>query len=77
MTTIYLHIDEWVMFAKWASLQLYHGKNKLHIGFVMLAHWNNSVCVDMSLHSDKLLSKFQANLSLVVHFNAVCVREKQ
>jgi len=53
--------------SKWAIVQLYHGKNKLHSMkwwwrslciipktfnwiFIVLAHWNNSPWVDMSLH---------------------------
>ena len=61
-------VGEWLLFnAKWAILQLYHSKNKLHIDemmsvllldqvtyswiFIVLVHWNNSLQADMLLHS--------------------------
>jgi len=44
--------------------------------FVMLAHWNNSLRVDMSLHSDTL-SWFRAKRSLLFLLNALCLVEKQ
>ena len=43
--------------------------------FILLAHWNNSLQVDMSPHSDTL--SFQANQSLFFHINAACLAEKQ
>ena len=42
----------------------------------MLAHWNNSPRVDMSLHFDTLLW-FLANQSLLLLLNDVCLAEKQ
>ena len=39
-----------------------------------LAHWNNSLWVDMSLHSDTLS---WANQFLLFLFNAECLTEKQ
>jgi hypothetical protein len=63
-----------VVNAKWAICQSYHDKNKLHLMiwwwcmlnwiFLVLAHWNNSLQVDMSLHSD-ILSRFWAHQSLL------------
>jgi hypothetical protein len=44
--------------------------------FKVLAHWNNSLREDMSLHSDALF-KFQANQSLLLLQNAACLAEKQ
>jgi len=44
--------------------------------FILLAHWNNSPRIDMSLHLDTL-SWFRANQSLVFCLNAVCLTEKQ
>ena len=42
----------------------------------MLAHWNNSLRIDMSLHSDTL-SWFRANQSLLFLLNAAYLVEKQ
>jgi hypothetical protein len=44
--------------------------------FIVLAHWNNSPRVDMSLHSDTL-SWFGANQSLLFLLNDVYLAEKQ
>ena len=46
------------------------------LDFIVLAHWNNSLRVDMSLHLDTLFW-FQANQSLLILLNAVCLAEKQ
>jgi hypothetical protein len=43
---------------------------------IVLAHWNNSLQVDMSPHTDTLFW-FQANQSLLFLLNAVCLEEKQ
>jgi len=48
----------------------------LSLIFIVLAHWNNSVRVDISHHSDTL-SWFQANQSLILLVNAVCFAKKQ
>ena len=42
----------------------------------MQTHWNNSPPVDMLLHSDTL-SWFQANQSLLLILDVVCLAEKQ
>jgi hypothetical protein len=42
---------------------------------VVLAHWNNSPWIDISLHSDTLFW-FRANLSLFLLLNAACLAEK-
>ena len=42
----------------------------------MLAHWNNSLRIDMLPHSD-MLSWFRANQSLLFLLNAACLVEKQ
>jgi hypothetical protein len=43
------------------------------LDFILLAHWNNSPRVDMSLHSD-ILFWFRANLqSLLFLLNAACL----
>jgi hypothetical protein len=42
----------------------------------VLAHWNNSPRVDMSLHSD-ILFWFRANQSLLFLLNAAWLAEKQ
>jgi hypothetical protein len=44
--------------------------------FIVLAHWNNSPRVDMSLHSDTLFW-FRPNHSLIFLLNAACLAEKQ
>ena len=61
--------SEWMLFnAKWAIFRPYDGENKLlfmqrwwwclfctHVvGNIVLAHWNNTSQIDMSLHSDTL-----------------------
>ena len=43
---------------------------------IVLTHWNNSLRVYMSLHSDTLFW-FQANQSLLLLLSAVCLAEKQ
>jgi hypothetical protein len=48
--------------------------NTLSWIFTALAHWNNSLWVDMSLHSDTLS---WANQFLLFLFNAECLTEKQ
>ena len=50
--------------------------NTLSWIFIVLAHWNNSPRVDMSLHSDTLFW-FWANQSLLFLLNAACLVEKQ
>ena len=49
--------------------------NMLSWIFIVLALWNNSPQVDMSLHSDTLFW-FRANQSLLFLLNAVCLAEK-
>ena len=48
----------------------------LSLIFIVLAHWNNSLRADMSLHSDTLFW-FRANQSLLFLLNVVCLAEKQ
>jgi hypothetical protein len=43
---------------------------------IVLAHWNNSPRVEISLHSD-ILFWFRANQSLLFLRNAACLAEKQ
>ena len=44
--------------------------------FIVLAQWNNSPWVDMSLHLDTL-SRFRANESFLLLLNAVYLVKKQ
>jgi hypothetical protein len=44
--------------------------------FIVLAHWNNSPSIDMSLHWVTLFW-FWANQSLLLLLNAACLAEKQ
>jgi hypothetical protein len=44
--------------------------------FIVLAHWNNSLWVDMSLHLDTLFW-FRAIQSLLFLLTAACLEEKQ
>jgi hypothetical protein len=46
------------------------------LDFIVLAHWNNSSRIDVSLHSDKL-SWFRPNQSLLFLLNAACIAVKQ
>ena len=50
--------------------------NTLSSIFIVLAHWNNSSRIDMSLHSDTLFW-FRAYQSLPLLLNAACLVEKQ
>jgi hypothetical protein len=50
--------------------------NTLSWIFIVLAHWNNSPCTDMSIHSDTLFW-FRANQFLLFLLNAECLAEKQ
>ena len=43
--------------------------------FIVLAHWNNSLRVDMSQHSDTL-TRFRANQSLFLLLNTACFAGK-
>jgi hypothetical protein len=43
---------------------------------LLLAHWNNSLRIDMSLHSDTLFW-FLDNQPLLFLLNAACLAEKQ
>jgi hypothetical protein len=47
-----------------------------NVDLIVLAHWNNSLRVDMSLHSDTLFW-FWANQSLLFLLNAAWLVEKQ
>jgi hypothetical protein len=44
--------------------------------YIVLVHWNNSLWVDMPLHSDTL-SWFRANQFLLFLHNAECLVKKQ
>ena len=77
---------------EWYIFQLYHGKNMIIFNemmmsalfltntlswiFIVLAHWNNNLRLDMLLHSDTLFW-FRANPSLLFLLNAACLAEKQ
>jgi hypothetical protein len=79
-------LSEWLLFnANSAIFQLYHGKNKLisnevmrsalyktnMLSFIMLAHRNNSLRMEMSPHPDTL-SWFRTNQSMLFVLNASC-----
>jgi hypothetical protein len=85
-------VNDWLLFnVKGANFQLYHGDNKLHFDEMMFAlylvnirswifkvfsPWGNSLQGDMLLHPNTL-SLLQANLSLLLLHNIVCLAEKQ
>jgi hypothetical protein len=50
--------------------------NTLSWIFIVLANWNNSPRVDMSIHSETLFW-FRANQSFLFLLNAACLAEKQ
>ena len=50
--------------------------NTLSSILIVLAHWNNSLWVDMSLHTDTL-SCFRTNQYLLSLLNVECLAEKQ
>jgi hypothetical protein len=54
---------------------LYYTNTLSCIFFIVLAHWNNSPRVDLSLHSDTLF--WFRDQSLLVLLNAACLAEKQ
>jgi hypothetical protein len=65
-----LHVDEMI-----TMTFLYQTKTYYWI-FIVLAHWNNSLRVDRSLHSDTL-SRFRANQLLPFLLNAAYFAKKQ
>ena len=70
-------VIEWLLFNAYSRIvQLLHDHGVHWIFIIVLAHWNNSLQIDMSPHSDTL-SRFHANQSLLFLFNAVCIAEKQ
>ena len=85
-------MSDWLLFnANSAIFQLYYGENKLHFNemmsalyetntfswiFIVLAHWNNSPRLDMSLNSNTL-SWFWANQSFLLLRNDAWLAEKQ
>ena len=44
--------------------------------YIVLVHWKNFLCVEMSLHSNTL-SWFRSNQSLLLLLKVVCLAEKQ
>jgi hypothetical protein len=65
-----------LIFNEMMMMSALYETNTLSCIFIVLAHWNNSPRVDMSLHSDTL-SWFQANQSLFFLLNAAGLEEKQ
>jgi hypothetical protein len=65
-----LHFDEMIIMSA-----LYY-TNTLSWILIVLAHWNNSLWVDMSIHLDTL-PWFQVNQSLLLLLNAACLVEKR
>jgi hypothetical protein len=56
--------------------QAFWGYQIERIIFIVLAHWNNNLRIDMSLHSVTLFW-FRTNQSLLFLLNAACLAEKQ
>jgi hypothetical protein len=61
---------------KYLQIVLFNIKNMLSWFFIVLADWNNSPRVDMSLHSNTLFW-FRANQSLRYLLNSACLAQKQ
>ena len=86
---ILCHLSEWV-FSNLSAIswrkQVYHQRDDdevrcvldqhAELDFIVLAHWNNSLWVDMTLHSDTLF-RFRANQPLLFLLHAACLVEKQ
>jgi hypothetical protein len=84
----FARVSGWLLFnAKWTIFHLYRGENLVAFDemlmmsssyyssiFVVLAQWNNSPRVDMSLHSDTL-SWYGANQSLLLLLSATCIEQ--
>ena len=70
------HGEKKLIFNEMMMRSTLYQTNTLSWIFIVLGHWNNSLWVDMSLHSDTL-SWFQANQSLLFALNTVCLVEKQ
>jgi hypothetical protein len=68
-----LHVNDMTMMS---TLRLHYKSNTVSLIFIVLVHWNNSLQVDMSLHSDTLFW-FRANQSLFLLRNTLCSAEKQ
>ena len=88
----FVWLREWLLFnTKWAisiyimaitlTRYIWLDDNDIHFVlvswiFIVIAHWNNSPWIDMSLQLDTL-SCLQANQSLFLFLNAVYLLEKQ
>jgi hypothetical protein len=70
------HGENKLIFNEMMIKSILYYTNMLSWIFIMLAHWNDSPWIDMSLHPDTL-SCFRANQSLFFLLNAACLAEKQ
>ena len=70
------HGENKLIFNEMMTRSILYLTNTLSWIFIVLAHWNNSPGVDMSLHSD-ILFWFWANQCLLLLLTAVCLAEKQ
>jgi len=70
------HGDTKLYFNNMMMVPVLYYTNTLSPIIIVLAHWNNSPGINMSLHSDTL-SWFRANQSLLFLLNDVCLAEKQ
>jgi hypothetical protein len=61
---------------RWWWDPLYTRPTRFVYTFIVLAHWNNSLRINMFSHPD-IFSWFQANQSLLFLLNAGCLGEKQ
>ena len=67
---------EHIIFHEIMMMSALYQTNVISWIFIVLAHWNYSLLVDMSLHSDTL-SRFQTIQFLLLLLNAACLAEKQ
>jgi len=66
-----------VTFDEMIMISALYKTNKLSSIFRVQIHWNKSLWVDMSLHSDILFYWFRPNQSLHLLLNDTCLVEKQ
>jgi hypothetical protein len=70
------HGENKLIFNEMMMISAWYYTNILSWIFIVLAHWNNSPRIDMSLHSDTL-SWFRSNQSLLFLLNAACLAERK
>ena len=75
MILVQHQLSNFVAISCWEQATFYEMTNQLSWIFIVLAHCNKSLRIDMSLHWDTLVW-FRVNQSLLLPLNAVCLAEE-